>query len=206
MLRWGSMPPPVVSFEDEPLVLVDSDDRVVGHDSKAAVHSGEGRLHRAFSVFLFDRDGRVLLQQRSPHKRLWPGYWSNACCSHPRRAEEVEGAALRRLREELAVVPGPLRFLFKFEYHARFGDSGSEHELCWVYAATCRSPPDPNPHEIAALRVLSPEELDRELASRGAEYTPWLHLEWAAMRTRHWPAVTSIVDPGGTWRHTWTSG
>ena len=75
----------VVSDEDESLVLVDEDDREVGFLSKAVCHDGDGMLHRAFSLFVFNRRGELLLQRRSANKRLWPLYWSNSCCSHPRR-------------------------------------------------------------------------------------------------------------------------
>ena len=75
----------VVSFDSEELILVDTQDHELGYCSKAQCHDGDGVLHRAFSLFVFDRRGRVLLQQRSAQKRLWPLYWSNSCCSHPRR-------------------------------------------------------------------------------------------------------------------------
>ncbi|HVS02847.1 MAG TPA: isopentenyl-diphosphate delta-isomerase, partial [Thermoanaerobaculia bacterium] len=92
-----------VSFANEELILVDEDDREVGHLSKAEAHAGEGVLHRAFSVLLFDRRGNLLLQRRAGGKQLWPGYWSNSCCSHPRRGESMEVATRRRLAEELGV-------------------------------------------------------------------------------------------------------
>ena len=81
---------PIVSFDTEDLILVDPQDQVQGHLNKAACHLGEGLLHRAFSVFLFNAEGELLLQQRSEQKKLWPLYWANSCCSHPRRGETVE--------------------------------------------------------------------------------------------------------------------
>ena len=80
----------VVSSEAEELILVDEHDREQGYLSKAACHDGSGILHRAFSAFLFNAAGKVLLQQRAGLKRLWPGYWSNSCCSHPRRGESMQ--------------------------------------------------------------------------------------------------------------------
>ena len=91
----------IVSSESEELILVDREDREIGFASKADAHDGTGVLHRAFSLFLFDDDGRLLLQQRAQDKRLWGGYWSNSCCSHPRRGESLEVATRRRLRDEL---------------------------------------------------------------------------------------------------------
>jgi len=103
----------VASSDDEQLVLVDSDDREIGFLSKAEAHLGHGTLHRAFSLFVFNPAGGLLLQQRAKGKRLWPGYWSNTCCSHPRRGEKMHHAIRRRLREELGMT-ADLEFLFKF--------------------------------------------------------------------------------------------
>ena len=121
----------IVSSEREELILVDRDDREIGFASKANAHDGDGVLHRAFSLFLFDDDGRLLLQQRAPDKRLWGGYWSNSCCSHPRRGESLEVATRRRLRDELNFET-ELEHVYWFCYQASFGDAGSEHELCHV--------------------------------------------------------------------------
>jgi isopentenyl-diphosphate Delta-isomerase len=169
-----------VSFDNEPLILVDAADRQVGTASKAACHDGAGMLHRAFSVFLFDARGRVLLQQRSREKRLWPLYWANSCCSHPRLGEPVYEAAVRRVREELA-LEAELEALYTFEYQARFGESGSEHELCHVLVGRAEGEVRVNPREIAAHRFISASELDGELASD--TLTPWLKLEWPRLRT-----------------------
>ena len=174
----------VVSFDDEPLILVDAADRELGFLDKAAAHRGSGTLHRAFSLFIFDDMGRVLLQQRAPGKRLWPGFWSNACCSHPRRGESLEHAIHRRLREELALVT-PLEFLFKFEYQAQYDADGAEHELCWVYAGRTADAPQVNVNEIAATRYVAPDVLDAEIMQAPEQFTPWFKLEWARIRREH---------------------
>jgi len=183
----------VVSFEDEPLILVDEHDNVVGHESKAACHEGDGLLHRAFSIFLFDDRGRLLLQRRSAQKRLWPGYWSNSCCSHPRRGEDDHEAAERRIYEELGVQP-PLRYLFRFRYQARFGEIGAEHELCSIYVARTEATVSVNVNEVAETRHISPEQLDLELREQPAAYTPWLKLEWPRIREEHWDAVAELLS------------
>ncbi|HPW54671.1 MAG: isopentenyl-diphosphate Delta-isomerase [Thermoanaerobaculaceae bacterium] len=172
---------PAVSFADESLILVDELDREIGFASKQRCHEGEGLLHRAFSVFLFDADGRVLLQQRAKNKPLWPGFWANSCCSHPRRGETVEEAAQRRVTEELG-VRAELEVLFTFTYHARYRELGSERELCWVLAGRLSGDLGPNPNEVAAWRLVTPSELDSELADRPELYSPWLHLEWPRIR------------------------
>src|SRR5580765_3582412 len=87
---FSAMQSPRVSFDNEPLVLVNDTDDEIGFASKQRCHDGDGLLHRAFSVFLFSQNGEVLLQQRSEQKRLWPGAWSNSCCSHPRRGETLD--------------------------------------------------------------------------------------------------------------------
>ena len=183
---------PVVSFDDEPLIVVDSDDNVLGHMPKAEAHIGEGVLHRAFSIFLFDGDGNTLLQRRADGKQLWGGYWSNSCCSHPRRGESVDMAAVRRLREELG-VNARLSFLYRFEYHARFGEAGSEHEMCSVYAARSDAPVSVNPNEISACRPVAPDTLDAELAAHPERYTPWLKMEWPRIRAAHWDTVEALA-------------
>jgi len=160
------------------LILVDGQDREVGSLSKAECHAGSGILHRAFSVFLFNPAGELLLQQRSAHKTLWGGYWSNSCCSHPRLGEDVDEAVVRRVYEELGVNCDP-EFLYKFEYQASFGDAGAEHELCWVYAATITEPVRANIDEISAWEFIEPDALTRAIAAHPERYTPWLQLEWA---------------------------
>ena len=170
----------VVSSEAEELILVDKDDVELGYGSKADCHDGDGVLHRAFSIFLFNERGELLLQQRSESKRLWAGYWSNTCCSHPRRGESLEVATARRLHDELNAVAS-LEFLYKFRYHAKFGDLGSERELCHVFLGRLRGAVQPNSEEIADVRYISAADLTRELAQNGERYTPWLKLEWQAL-------------------------
>ena len=184
--------PPKVSFDDEPLVLVNDADEEVGFATKRRCHDGQGLLHRAFSVFLFSPEGEVLLQQRSDQKRLWPGAWSNACCSHPRRGETLRGAVHRRLREELS-LEAPVHFLFKFRYHARYDEGGAEHELCHVYAGALTGRPAVNANEVAATTMIQAAGLDREVATRPELYTPWLKLEWAQVRAETWPTVQKFL-------------
>ncbi len=176
MTRALSVTPPEAIREDL-LVLVDEADREIGTLPKTAGHLGAGTLHRAFSVFLFDTSGSVLIQQRAPGKMLWPGFWSNSCCSHPRPGEPVEAAARRRVLEELQ-VECRVDFLYKFRYQARFGDVGSEHELCYVYAGYPRGPVTVDPAEIADHRWIGPDDLTRAIATDPDRYSPWMKMEW----------------------------
>lgn len=166
---------------DDMLIVVDDHDTEIGYETKATCHDGDGILHRAFSLFVFDPAGRLLLQRRADGKRLWPGYWANSCCSHPRKGESVAAAAARRLDEELGMRCEP-KYVYKFGYHATFGDAGSERELCWVFVGESDSPVDANTHEIGAWEWVDPADLDRELAARPDRFTPWLKLEWARLR------------------------
>lgn len=174
----------VVSFDNEPLVLVDDLDREIGFLDKASAHKGQGLLHRAFSLLVFNGKGELLLQQRAAGKRLWPGYWSNTCCSHPRRGETLDVAIERRLEEELGMRCSP-QFLFKFKYQAQFDADGAEHELCWVYAGRSDEVPLVNRNEVSALRYIAPDALDIELHRQPHLFTPWFKIEWERIRRDH---------------------
>lgn len=182
-----------VSFDDEPLILVDNDDREIGHETKVNAHLGDGLLHRAFSIFLFTDDDQVLLQKRSGDKPLWPLFWSNSCCSHPRRGENLEQATHRRLREELA-IDAELRFLYKFQYQADFGALGAEHELCSVYVGKVEAPVtvDVNPTEIADWRWIPCAETDRMVAEEPDRVTPWFVMEWKRLRTEYRDLIADL--------------
>lgn len=174
----------IVSFDDEPLILVDEHDQEIGHLSKAEAHLGSGCLHRAFSLFVFDLRGRLLMQRRAASKRLWPDYWSNSCCSHPRRGEDIRDAIHRRLHQELH-LQCPLEFLFKFQYQAQFDHDGAEHELCSVYAGRTGDTPDLNRNEVSDLRYIEPAQLDQEMHESPRAFTPWFKLEWQRIRCEH---------------------
>lgn len=167
----------VVSSEAEELILVDADDSETGFLSKAACHDGDGVMHRAFSLFLFNEQGELLLQQRSMAKRLWPGFWSNSICSHPRRGESMQVATQRRLYDELH-IEAELEFVYRFSYRAEFGDAGSENELCHVYLGRLGDGVRPNEHEIAAIRYVQPHELTEEMMASPEQFSPWFKLEW----------------------------
>ena len=173
----------VVSDDSEALILVDGEDRAIGSLDKARCHDGNGTLHRAFSVFIFNAAGELLLQQRASDKRLWPNFWSNSCCSHPRQGETMEIATVRRCQEELGITT-QLQFIYKFEYQANFEDLGAEHELCSVYVGQFEGTTDINSAEVQAIRWVNAHQLDTELATQPEMYTPWFHMEWRALRTQ----------------------
>lgn len=174
----------IVSSEAEQLILVDAEDCETGYLSKAECHDAGGILHRAFSVFLFNAQGELLLQQRSASKRLWPGYWSNTCCSHPRRGETMAVATTRRLQDELN-IESTLEFVYKFTYQAQYDDNGAEHELCHVFLGRVGDDVRPNENEIAALRYAAPDALATELADENEPFTPWFKMEWSTLVGEH---------------------
>ena len=167
----------IVSSEQEALILVDGADNVVGHLDKSACHDGDGILHRALSAFIFNAAGQLLIQQRASNKRLWPDYWSNSCCSHPRGGEKTDVAAGRRVEQELG-MRCDLTFTYKFEYRATFGSAGTEHELCWVYLGKTTDEPVINTTEIRDWRWIDAAELSAALNAEADAFTPWLALEW----------------------------
>jgi isopentenyl-diphosphate Delta-isomerase len=178
--------------DSELLILVDAADREVGYLGKSACHDGAGVLHRAFSLLIFNQAGELLLQQRAASKRLWPHYWSNSVCSHPRRSESLAGAAQRRLQEELG-IGCPLRFLFKFQYEARFDHAGTERELCSVFIGRSDEPLRCDPQEIQAWRWVAPEALQEELAGPAPDrFTPWFRLEWERLWRDHRADVLAL--------------
>ena len=175
------------------LILVDDADREVGHASRARCHEGGGLLHRAFSLFIFNDHGELLIQQRAAAKRLWPLYWSNSCCSHPRRAESMDAAIHRRLAEELG-LKCPLHFLFKFKYQAQFDGAGAEHELCSVFIGRCSAAVvGADRAEVAAWRWIAPDALDAEMSAGAVSFTPWFTQEWERIRRDHQPAVRALA-------------
>jgi isopentenyl-diphosphate delta-isomerase len=182
-----------IMADSDSLILVDESDRRLGQLSKDLCHKGRGVLHRAFSLLIFNGRGELLVQQRSPRKRLWPLYWSNSCCSHPRSTESMEAATQRRLLEELG-IQCELQFLFKFQYHAQFDAMGAEHELCSVFIGRCDEPLEINREEIADWRWMSPDILQRQMCGAdGSRYTPWFTLEWARVWREHRERVLALT-------------
>lgn len=181
-----------VSFDDEKLVLVNPADEVIGYRDKLACHQGDGILHRAFSIFIFNDKGQLLLQRRSDTKHLWPLFWSNSCCSHPRKGETMDEAAFRRLQEELG-IHSHLTYLYKFQYQARFKDVGSENELCSVYVGKSNQTIKTNPHEISEWRFIDADELEKEIKEFPERFTPWFKMEWERLRNEHWEHIQEII-------------
>jgi isopentenyl-diphosphate delta-isomerase len=161
---------------------LDEDDNEIGTISKSDAHDAGGVLHRAFSLFIFNDQGELLLQQLSPEKRLCRAYWSNSCCSHPRVGEEMDEAVQRRLEQELG-IKAKLEYIYKFIYQADFDNAGAEHELCWVYLGSTSDAVNANASEISDWRWVKPEVLEAEIADKPERFTPWFKLEWERLKS-----------------------
>lgn len=158
----------------EEVILVNEKDEPIGTMEKLAAHQ-KGALHRAFSVFLFNTKGELLLQQRALDKYHSAGLWTNTCCSHPRPGEETSAAAHRRLKEEMG-MEADLRFMTSFQYRSEFENGLTEHEFDHVFIGTTDAKPLPNAEEVYSFRWLRPEDIQKEMAATPAEYTTWFRI------------------------------
>lgn len=159
------------------LILVDEQDNEIGLEEKVAAHLGEAKLHRAFSLFLFDDENRLLLQQRANSKMLWPGFWSNSVCSHPRKGETVLVAAERRLAQELNAEATDYRAVSHIVYSARYKDIGSEREYCHIVFAKILGGLRINPEEVQAVRWERLQNVFSQIEATPDTFTPWFKLE-----------------------------
>ncbi|MEM1269399.1 MAG: isopentenyl-diphosphate Delta-isomerase [Bacteroidota bacterium] len=158
----------------ESVVLVDENDRELGTAEKLQAHL-DGQLHRAFSVFVFDRQGRTMLQQRALHKYHSPGLWSNTCCSHQRPGEATPDAAHRRLNEEMG-FDCPVEPAFEFVYKVELQPGLFEHEYDHVLIGYYDGDADPNPEEVADWKWVDPSEVAADLNARPELYSHWFGL------------------------------
>ncbi|MFZ1694350.1 MAG: isopentenyl-diphosphate Delta-isomerase [Flavobacteriales bacterium] len=165
---------------EEQVVLVNERDEAIGTMGKLRAHQ-EGALHRAFSVFLFDDQGRLLLQQRAAGKYHSAGLWTNTCCSHPRAHETIVDAAKRRLQEEMGIA-AELEQRFNFIYRAALDNGLQEHELDHVLFGRFAGPATPEASEVADWKYISPDTLDEDLRNHPERYTVWLRECWQRVR------------------------
>ncbi len=158
----------------EQIILVDSNDNEIGCKEKEKCHRPP-ILHRAFSVLIFNGKGQMLIHKRSAKKKTWPGFWTNACCSHPRKGEDTKKAAERRLNEELG-FSCDLKFLFKFEYKAMYDNEWGEHELDYVFEGDYDGPVKPDEDEVEEIKFVNVGELKKDIKTHPEKYTPWFRI------------------------------
>ena len=158
----------------EKVVLITPKDEVLGVMNKLEAHQ-KGILHRAFSIFLFDKKGNILLQRRAKNKCHSPHQWTNACCSHPREDETYLQAAERRLREELG-ISCELEKKFDFIYKADVGGGLWEHELDHVFIGIYEGEFHLNPEEVSEIRYISLQDLEQEIEKSPENFTEWFKI------------------------------
>ena len=157
---------------EDNVILVDERDNQIGEMEKLEAHQ-KGLLHRAFSIFVFNVKGELMLQQRAYGKYHSGGLWTNACCSHPRPGEEISPAAHRRLQEEMG-FDCALNEIYTFVYNAALDNDLIEHEFDHVLIGTFDNVPKLNPEEAENWKWIAPTELRKNMATHPEHYTYWL--------------------------------
>ncbi len=158
----------------EQVILVDSNDREMGFEEKLQAHQ-EAKLHRAFSVFVFNSKGETMLQQRASGKYHSSNLWTNTCCGHPRKGETVQQAAERRLEEEMG-FRCHLEEIFHYTYKVPLDNELWENEFLHVLAGKFDGIPKPNPEEASNWKWASLETIEKELSEHPKNYTKWFKI------------------------------
>lgn len=158
----------------EKIILVDRKDREIGTGEKLEVHK-KGRLHRAFSIFVFNSRGGMLIQKRARGKYHSGGLWTNTCCSHPKAGENLEEAVHRRLKQEMG-FDCPLKEVFSFIYKVKFENGLYEHELDHVFVGRHEGKPVSNPEEYEEWKWVSMKELKKDISRNPGNYTYWFRI------------------------------
>ena len=156
------------------MILVDTDDRNIGLMEKMEAHE-KGVLHRAFSVFIFNRKGELMLQRRALSKYHSPGLWTNTCCSHQRDGERSTEAGQRRLQEEMGFSTS-LKEQTSFIYKAEFDNGLVEHEYDHILTGVYDGEPDINPAEVSEWKWMSLGAISEDIVNRPELYTAWFKI------------------------------
>lgn len=158
---------------DEQILIVNKSDEVIGSDTKENCHSGNGILHRAITIFIFNDKNEILLTKRSALKKLWPNFWDTSCSTHIHQDETNEQAGEKRLNEEIG-FSCKLQFILKFQYQANFNNIGSENEICALLTGNYTSEIKPNVDEVSGYKWITIEQLKSEI--NNADISPWLKI------------------------------
>lgn len=159
---------------EEKIILVDEKDNEIGSGEKLKVHQ-EGKLHRCFSLFVFNSKGELMLQERAKSKYHSGGLWTNTCCSHPRAGEKIEEAVHRRLREEMG-FDCEVKEIFSFIYKAKLDHGLWEHEFDHVFIGKFDKEPKINPEEAEGWKWIGLDELKKDMAKSPENYTVWFKI------------------------------
>lgn len=161
--------------DSQKVILVDESDRQIGLEEKLKAHRNGAKLHRAFSVFVFNSKGETMLQQRATSKYHTQSKWTNTCCSHPMPNESVAEAAHRRLKEEMG-FDCKMEETFSFIYKAEVGNGLTEHEYDHVFFGTYDGKPNLNKEETMNFRWIPLAKLKEEVQKNPDNFTPWLRI------------------------------
>jgi len=165
----------VIKTKAEKLIVVNEKDRITGYEDRKKCHRDKGILHRAFTIFVFNKKNQILIQKRSKNKLLWPLFWETSCSSHPRRGEICLKAAKKRLKEELGFTC-QLKSLSKFRYRAVYKNINSENEICVILTGKYDGKIKPNPKEVADWKWIDIKKLKRNITKNPDKYAPWLKI------------------------------
>jgi len=194
---------------EENCIIVDNNDQIIGQDSKVNCHLNEGKLHRAFSVLLFNSSNKLLIQQRADEKITFPSIWANSCCSHPlyQNGEEngIEGAkraAIRKLTQELGIEMGSIKskninFVTKMHYKARADKKWVEHEIDYIFVVKKDVQINPNSNEIQKTNYVNKKELDNLFSlsnNDDVKIGPWFKLIREHFLDKIWENLESLKD------------
>jgi isopentenyl-diphosphate delta-isomerase len=162
----------IMTRSEEKVILVNENDKEIGAEEKIKAHH-EGKLHRAFSIFVFNSKGRLLLQRRAKSKYHSGGLWTNTCCSHPRPGESLERAIHRRLKEEMG-FDCELKEIFSFTYKAKLDNNLFENEYDHVFMGKFDGNPTPNTEEVDEWKWVNLKELKKDIQKNPDNYSYWL--------------------------------
>ena len=195
-----------IEMMEENCILVDKEDNIIGKDSKVNCHIGEGKLHRAFSVLLFNNSGDLLIQKRAREKITFPSIWANSCCSHPLHIEtELDGingakvAAKRKMEQELGINPqeidlDDLHYITKMRYKARADEKWIEYEIDYIFVIKCDVDINPNTIEIEDTKYVNPNELESIFQDKYAKIGPWFRLIKENFLDRIWKSLDNLEN------------
>jgi len=193
-----------IEMMNENCILVDNEDHIIGKDSKVNCHLGDGKLHRAFSILLFDNSNKLLIQKRASEKITFPSIWANSCCSHPLHIDsEINGikgaktAAKRKMEQELGITPeeinkDDLKYITKMRYKARADEKWVEYEIDYIFVIKCDVKINPNKIEIEDTKYVNPEELEEIFLDKNTKIGPWFRLIKENFLNDIWKSLNSL--------------
>lgn len=177
------------------VILVDKQDQQIGTEEKLKAHQNGAQLHRAFSIFIFNAKGELMLQQRAAHKYHSGGLWANTCCSHQRLGETTLVAAHRRLQEEMG-FDTDMKEVFSFVYRAELDQGLTEHEYDHVLIGLYDNEPNVNPEEVGSWRWIAIDDLLADIKNNPEQYTEWFKIILTESLDKLRDELDSEASPG----------